>query len=148
KVQRPGLRPKIESDLNILLATAGYVEEAFPEAAAMDLVGVIRGFAKSLAQELDFCVEARNLARFKRNFADDPHVQVPAVFDALSTEEVLCMEFIEGRKLSELLESGEDIRPLVEVYFKTAYKMLFIDGFFHGDLHPGNVFVQEGGRLA
>jgi ubiquinone biosynthesis protein len=47
-----------------------------------------------------------------------------------------------------VLQSGEDTRPLVEVYFKTAYKMLFIDGFFHGDLHPGNVLVQEGGRLA
>ncbi|MDC0671107.1 ABC1 kinase family protein [Nannocystis radixulma] len=148
KVQRPGLRPKIESDLNILLATAGYVEEAFPEAAAMDLGGVIRGFAKSLAQELDFCVEARNIARFHRNFADDDKVRVPLVFDALSTSEVLCMEFVEGRKFSEVLQSGEDTRPLVEVYFKTAYKMLFIDGFFHGDLHPGNVFVQEGGRLA
>lgn len=148
KVQRPGLRPKIESDLNILLATAGYLEEAFDEAAAMDLVGVIRGFAKSLAQELDFRVEARNIARFARNFADDPRVLVPKVYDGLSTGEVLCMQFVEGRKFSEVLQSGEDTRPLVEVYFRTAYKMLFIDGFFHGDLHPGNVFVQEGGGLA
>ncbi|HEY8377906.1 MAG TPA: AarF/ABC1/UbiB kinase family protein, partial [Nannocystis sp.] len=148
KVQRPGLRPKIESDLNILLATAAYVEEAFPEAAAMDLVGVIRGFAKSLAQELDFRIEARNITRFQRNFEGDDFVRLPRVYESLSTSEVLCMEFIEGRKFSEVLESGEDIRPLIDVYFRTAYKMLFIDGFFHGDLHPGNVFVQEGGKLA
>ena len=148
KVQRPGLRPKIESDLNILLATAGYLEEAFDEAAAMDIVGVIRGFAKSLAQELDFKVEARNMARFARNFASDPRVTIPRVYEQLSTGEVLCMQFVEGRKFSEVLGSGEDIRPMVEVYFRTAYKMLFIDGFFHGDLHPGNVFLQEGGGLA
>jgi ubiquinone biosynthesis protein len=148
KVQRPGLRPKIESDLNILLATAGYAEDAFDEASAMDLVGVIRGFAKSLAQELDFRIEARNMARFARNFADDPKVRVPRVHGELSTEEVLCMEFVEGRKFSELLDTGDEIRPLVEVYFRTAYKMLFIDGFFHGDLHPGNVFLQADGVLA
>jgi ubiquinone biosynthesis protein len=148
KVQRPGLRPKIESDLNILRAIASWVEESFDEAAAMDLGGVLRGFAKSLAQELDFRCEARNMARFRRNFADDPQVRIPRVFDELSSSEVLCMEFAEGRKFSEVLASGEDTRPLVEVYFKTAYKMLFVDGFFHGDLHPGNVFVQADNGLA
>ncbi len=148
KVQRPGLRKKIESDLNILRALAGWVEESFEEAAAMDLGGVLRGFAKSLGQELDFHCEARNMARFRRNFADDPRIRLPRVFDELSSAEVLCMEFVEGRKFSEVLASGEDTRPLVEVYFKTAYKMLFVDGFFHGDLHPGNVFVQADGGLA
>jgi ubiquinone biosynthesis protein len=148
KIQRPGLRPKIESDLNILRGLAGYVEDAFEEAAAMDIGGVIRGFAKSLAQELDFRCEARNMARFRRNFADNDRVRVPVVQDDLSTSEVICMQFVEGRKFSEVLASGEDTRPLVEIYFKTAYKMLFVDGFFHGDLHPGNVFVQADGGLA
>lgn len=148
KIQRPGLRPKIESDLNILRALANWVEESFDEAAAMDLGGVLRGFAKSLAQELDFCCEARNMNRFRRNFAGEALVRIPLVHDELSSSEVLCMEFVEGRKFSEVLASGEDTRPLVEVYFKAAYKMLFIDGFFHGDLHPGNVFVQADGGLA
>ncbi len=148
KIQRPGLRPKIESDLNILRAIANWVEESLEEAEAMDLGGVLRGFSKSLAQELDFRCEARNMARFRRNFADDPHIRIPLVFDELSTTEVLCMEFVEGRKFSEVLASGDDTGPLVEVYFKAAYKMLFIDGFFHGDLHPGNVFIQADGRLA
>jgi ubiquinone biosynthesis protein len=148
KIQRPGLRPKIESDLNILRALANWVEESFEEAAAMDLGGVLRGFAKSLAQELDFCCEVRNMNRFRRNFAGEPQVRIPKVYDDLCSSEVLCMEFVEGRKFSEVLASGEDTRPLVEVYFKAAYKMLFIDGFFHGDLHPGNVFVQADGGLA
>ncbi|MEZ4448108.1 MAG: AarF/UbiB family protein [Nannocystaceae bacterium] len=148
KIQRPGLRPKIMSDLNILLAIAGYVEEAFDEAAAMDLRGVIEGFAKSLAQELDFRVEARNIQRFARNFAERPMIRLPGVHEALSTGEVLCMDFVRGRKFSEVLESGEDTTPLVKCYFDAAYKMLFVDGFFHGDLHPGNVFVQDDGGLA
>ncbi|MCA9692154.1 MAG: AarF/ABC1/UbiB kinase family protein, partial [Myxococcales bacterium] len=148
KIQRPGLKPKIASDLNILMVIAGYIEEAFPEAAAMDLRGTIEGFAKSLSQEVDFRIEARNMARFAKNFEHDPRVRLPRIYAELSDSEVLCMEFMEGRKFSEVLESGEDPGPLVELYFNCAYKMLFVDGFFHGDLHPGNVFVQEGNTLA
>ncbi|MEZ4383131.1 MAG: AarF/UbiB family protein [Nannocystaceae bacterium] len=148
KIQRPGLRRTIQSDLNIMLAIAGYLEEAFLEAELMDLRGVIAGFAKSLAQELDFVHEARNIERFRRNFADEPKIRLPKVYDDLTTAEVLCMEFVRGRKFSEVLESGEDTDPLIESYFGAAYKMLFIDGFFHGDLHPGNVFVQDDNGLA
>ena len=148
KIQRPGIRPKIESDLNILLALSGYLEDAFEEAAAMDLRGVIQGFAKSLAQELDFQIEARNIERFRRNFEGDPMTRFPRVHKDLSTAEVLCMDFVQGRKFSEVLESGEDTAPLIHSYFGAAYKMLFIDGFFHGDLHPGNVLVQDDGGLA
>ncbi len=148
KIQRPDLRRMIQSDLNIIMAIAGYAEEAFQEAEAMDLRGVISGFARSLGQELDFINEARNIERFRRNFADKPEVRLPKVYDELSTGEVLCMEFVRGRKFSELLESGADTGPLVETYFNTSYKMLFVDGFFHGDLHPGNVFVQDDNGLA
>ncbi|MCA9656918.1 MAG: AarF/ABC1/UbiB kinase family protein [Myxococcales bacterium] len=148
KIQRPGLRRTIQSDLNIMLAIAGYLEEAFLEAELMDLRGVIAGFAKSLAQELDFVHEARNIERFRRNFADEPKIRLPKVYDDLTTAEVLCMEFVRGRKFSEVLESGEDTDPLIESYFGASYKMLFIDGFFHGDLHPGNVFVQDDNGLA
>ncbi len=148
KIQRPGLRPIIQSDLNILLVLARYIEEAFVEADAMDLTGVIDGFAKSLAQEIDFRLEARNMERFRGNFADVEKIRIPLVFEDLSTSEVLCMELMQGRKFSEILDCGEDIDPYVETYFDAAYKMLFRDGFFHGDLHPGNVFVQDDGALA
>src|SRR5690606_39680127 len=82
---------------------------SLPGAAPLPLPDAlpIGGFAKSLAQELDFCVEARNIARFHRNFEGDPKVSVPKVYDALSTSEVLCMEFIDGRKFSEVLQSGD-----------------------------------------
>ncbi len=148
KVQRPGVRRTIQSDLNIMLAIAGYMEEAFDEAETMDLRGVVSGFAKTLAQELDFINEARNIERFRRNFADEPRVRLPLVYDDLTTTEVLCMECLHGRKFSELLEAGNDTSPLVETYFNASYKMLFVDGFFHGDLHPGNVFVQDDLTLA
>lgn len=147
KVQRPAVQAKIESDLGILMVLAGWLEEAIDEARAMDLQGIITGFTKSISAEIDFRIEARNLDRFRRNFADVPEVVFPRVFEDLSTGEVLCMEFLDGRKFSELLAAGEDTKPLVSTYFNTAYKMLFFDGFFHGDLHPGNVLILADNRV-
>lgn len=148
KIQRPGVQPKIESDLGILYAIAGWLEEAIEEAQVMDLRGVITGFTKSISQELDFKIEARNLQRFTRNFAEIEHVAFPEVYEELSSTEVLCMEFMRGRKFSEVLDAGESTDRVVQVYFDAAYKMLFHDGFFHGDLHPGNVLMLEDGRMA
>ncbi len=147
KVQRPGVKPKITGDLGVLHALSGWLEEAIPEAAAMDLQGTITSFTKSILQELDFRIEARNLERFRALHADNPNVIFPAVFDDLSTEEVLCMEFLGGRNFAIAIEQGEDVSAVANAYFEVAYKMLFVDGFFHGDLHPGNVLVMEDHRL-
>lgn len=147
KIQRPGIRPKIESDVNILHTIAGYLEEAFPEAHIMDLRGMVRGFAKSLAQELDYRTEAGNMDRFRRNFEGHPDIHVPTVHKQLSTDQVLTMEFIVGRKFDQVIAEGRAPDDLVKRYFNVAYKMLFLDGFFHGDLHPGNILLMEDGRL-
>ncbi|MBL4689832.1 MAG: AarF/ABC1/UbiB kinase family protein [Nannocystaceae bacterium] len=147
KIQRPGVQPKVAGDLGILYTIAGWAEEAIDEAKAMDLRGTITDFTKSIMQELDFTIEARNLQRFARNFASMDNVRFPGVFKELSSDEVLCMEFLDGRRFSDVLDAGEDTGPLVKVYFDAAYKMLFHDGFFHGDLHPGNVLALADGRL-
>ncbi len=147
KIQRPGIRPIIESDIHILLAVAGYVEEAFKEASSMDLRGMVRDFAKSLSQELDYRAEAANMERFRRNFSGHDTIRIPKVFESLSSSEVLVMEYLDGRTFHEVLADGEDIQEAVRSYFGIAYKMLFLDGFFHGDLHPGNVLVMDDGRL-
>jgi ubiquinone biosynthesis protein len=147
KVQRPDVRAKIEGDLGILMVLARWLEDAIDEARVMDVCGIVTGFTKSISAELDFRIEARNLDRFRANFSDQNDVVFPRVISELSTADVLCMEFLDGRKFSELLEKGEDTKPLVSTYFNTAYKMLFIDGFFHGDLHPGNVLVLPDNRV-
>lgn len=147
KIQRPGMGPKIQSDLGILYAIAGWAEEAIDEAKAMDMRGTITDFTKSIMQELDFAIEARNLHRFSRNFAEADNIVFPRVIDELSSEEVLCMEFLDGRRFSDVLDAGEDTGPTVKVYFDAAYQMLFQHGFFHGDLHPGNVLALPEGRL-
>lgn len=148
KIQRPGIQPKIQSDVHILGAVAGYVEEAFEEAQAMDLRGMVNDFAKSLSQELDYRAEALNMERFRHNFKDTDSVIIPKVYSELSGSDVLCMEFINGTKFSDVIDEGINSKAMVERYFDAAYKMLFFDGFFHGDMHPGNVFIVDGDKLA
>ncbi|MEE9385264.1 MAG: AarF/UbiB family protein [Nannocystaceae bacterium] len=148
KVQRPAIAPTIHSDLHILRAFAGYLEEAFDEAKVMALQGMVDDFSKSIAQEMDYRTEATNMARFRHNLEEQPKIYIPTVYAEHSTAEVLCMEYIDGKKFSEVIEQGGDLEALASVYFNAVYQMLFIDGFFHGDLHPGNVFVLADNRLA
>jgi len=147
KIQRPGIRPIITSDLHILHAVAGYIEDAFEEARAMALTGMVEDFAKSLEQELDYRAEANNTDLFRANFVDDPRVKVPDVYREHSGPEVLCLEYIPGKKFTQIIAEGRETTPLVEAYFDMAYRMLFIHGFFHGDLHPGNVFILDDDSL-
>jgi ubiquinone biosynthesis protein len=144
KVQRPGIGTKITSDLSILHWLAGRVLAEFPEAQGLDLDGVLAEFERSITGELDFRAEARNIERFRADFAELDIVRVPAVYDALSTERVLCLEYLDGVKIRDAREAGLDMDKVGARYLQVAYTMLFEQGFFHGDLHPGNVLVLEG----
>lgn len=143
KVQRPGLRPVIEADLSLLRFFAAQVQDVFPEVEAFDLAGMVREFEVSLLRELDFEIERQSLERFRVNFREKPHIHVPRVFADVSSSTVLTMERVRGQKLTAIVD--EAVRDEVAgLYLDAAYQMLFKDGFFHGDLHPGNVFLEEG----
>jgi ubiquinone biosynthesis protein len=147
KVQRPGIGHKIESDLHILYWLAKRVEETVPEAEALDPVSIIREFERAISKELDFKFEARNLERFDRNFADWEHVYIPAVFSEISSETVMVMERLRGQKITEAVGSGFDMEEIGRQCVQLLFKMVFEDGFFHGDLHPGNLWVLTDGRI-
>jgi ubiquinone biosynthesis protein len=146
KVQRPGLRPVIESDLSLLRFLAEQVLDVFPEAALFDLAGMVREFEQSLKRELDFDVERQSLERFRTNFERKPHIHIPEVTRSLSCSTVLTMERVKGVKLTQLSDEATRTR-VARHYLDAAYQMLFQDGFFHGDLHPGNVFYEANERL-
>ncbi len=146
KVQRPGLRPVIDADLSLLRFLVEQVVTIFPEAEAFDLRGMVLEFETSLRRELDFDIERQSLERVRRNFKDKPRIHIPAVFPELCGRQVLTMERIRGRKLTAL-DNEEERRDVAHAYLDAAYQMLFHDGFFHGDLHPGNVFVEDDGKL-
>ncbi len=147
KIQRPGIGRVIRSDLNILQFLVARMLAELPELDSLDLPGVLAEFETSMLAELDFHEEAANMERVAANLADNPDVRVPSVVAGLSCGTVLCMERLHGTRIREARAAGHDMALVGERYLKVAYDMLFLHGFFHGDLHPGNVMVLDDGRV-
>ncbi|MBI3268858.1 MAG: AarF/ABC1/UbiB kinase family protein [Planctomycetes bacterium] len=144
KVQRPNLDRALTTDLDILTWLAGLLEENIPEVKAYSPTGVVEEFARSIRKEIDFTREAYHVRRFRKNFESDPRIHVLKTYDDLSTERVLTMEFIEGIKISDLAtldREGCDRKALARLGVEFVLKQIFADGFFHGDPHPGNLFI-------
>ena len=146
KVQRPGLRALFEADLSLLRFLVAQALEIFPEADALDPGTMILELEANLLRETDFGNELQALNRFGKNFSANPHVHIPKPFPALSTACVLTMERIVGSKLTAI-DDAETRRKTALIYLDAAYQMVFRDGLFHGDLHPGNVFLEADGKL-
>ena len=147
KVQRPGIAKTIHADLHLLNFLARRILAEYPESKAFDPLGVLMEFERSILSELDFSLEAENMKKFQRNFPDDERVWIPDVYTEVSTKTVLVMAFVRGVKMRDAREAGCDMKVVGDRYLSVAYDMLFVQGFFHGDLHPGNVIVMEGDRL-
>lgn len=148
KVRRPGVRERLETDLSLLLFLARRAEAQFPEVRLMGLPGILSELRKGIFEETDFRVEASYLQRFSENFAGNDAIVIPAVYRSHTAEPVLTMEWVEGVRIGRAREAGFDMRKVGERYLNAAFQMLLEDGLFHGDLHPGNVLVLEGDRLA
>ncbi len=150
KVRRPGVVEQVDEDLEILLNLASAMSRHLDFVARYDVVGLAQEFAQTLRAELNYLVEGRNAERFAANFADDPYVHIPRVFWETTTSRVLTLERIRGIKISALIElenNGIDRRSLAERGTEVILKMIFEDGFFHADLHPGNFFIEPDGRF-
>ncbi len=147
KVQRPGVQKQMELDLGILHYIAEVAEGQFPELTAVGLPGIVRELQRRVADECDFRTEAAAMAGFSRNFAGNPHIVIPAVFETFVHAQVLTMQFLDGVKIAEAREKGADMRLVGERFLQGAFQMLLEDGFFHGDVHPGNLLVLPGDRV-
>jgi ubiquinone biosynthesis protein len=151
KVQRPNIHEQLRSDVRILMRAAALLERRVAWAEDVDLAGVIHEFGTSLLRELDYTIEAYNARRLERVLEPIGGLHVPSVEPACSSDRVLTLEFIDGVKPTDtdaIDAAGLDRRELVERMVRGAIKMVLIDGFFHGDPHPGNVAVElDTGRL-
>jgi ubiquinone biosynthesis protein len=149
KVRRPGIAEVIAQDVDILKFLALRIEQSIPEARVVDLPGIVREFEKAILKEVDFRSEADHLDRFARNFAGVTFVHIPHCHRALSTDSVLVMEYVRGVKITAAAASGSiDRTQLVRRAVQALFMMAFEHGFFHGDMHPGNVLVEEDGTIA
>jgi ubiquinone biosynthesis protein len=144
KVQRPEAPRQIEADLALLYQAARIVRERIRALDFIDAREIVDEFARSIRQELDYRLEARNAQAFHRNFAGHPHVRIPKVYWSYTRARVLTLEFLEGMKLSELRPDDfatEERRRLAYLITEAWMTMIFRHGFFHGDPHPANILV-------
>ncbi len=142
KIQRPNIRNVIETDLEILQDLATLAEHRLEWAAKYRIVAIVDEFAKTLREELDYANEGRNSEKIAKQFKNDPHIRVPDVHWQYSTSKVLTMEYIEGMKLNEVIkrdQNGYNRKNLAERIAKATFQQVLIEGFFHGDPHPGNI---------
>lgn len=150
KVQRPGLEALVERDLEILDDVAQLASQRLPDEQGSDLPGLVEEFGQTLHQELDYTQEGRNADRFRELFADEPSLDIPAVYWDYTTPRVLTLERIEGIKISDvgaLDAAGIDRRAVAERAVAIMLQEVFVHGFFHADPHPGNFFVLPGERI-
>ncbi len=151
KVQRPGISQTIEEDISILTTIARLTERHIAGVRFFNPMGVVDEFARTVRKEMNFVQEAKNCNRFRRNFEGNPDIRFPRIYGEYLTEKVLVMERIDGVRIDNIKsieEAGFDRKRLAKLGVDAYFKMVFTDGFFHADPHPGNIFVMPSGQLA
>lgn len=150
KVQRPGIRDLIETDLQILQSLVPRMESVFPDLRVYNLRGMLDEFSAQIRRELDFTQDGLNAERLKRNLSDVPCVKIPAIYWQISGPYLLAMEFVEGVRIDDvdaLRRRGLFPQEIAEIGFSAYVQQIFVDGFFHGDPHPGNLLVTDRGEI-
>ena len=146
KIQKEGITDKIDLDLRILKYIANRADKFNSDLKKINLPGIMEEFDRSIHKEIDYNNEFMNMQRIEMNFVDNPSIHIPATYPEYCTSKVLTMEFIDGTKLNDVYESTSDEfdkKLLAKNVLDSYLQQLFIDGFFHGDPHPGNVMILE-----
>ena len=149
KILRPGIERIIIHDLALLQIAAGLLERLWPDGRRLKPREVVGEFEKHLADELDLMREASNCSQLRRNFQDSPLLAVPEVHWEWCTHSVMVMERMQGTpigQIDELRARGVDLKALSRAGVEIFFTQVFRDGFFHADMHPGNIFVVTEGR--
>lgn len=145
KIRRPGIKPIIQSDIAILRSLTKMLDLVPMIGEVYQTQEIIEQFAQSIDRELDFYSEGRNAELFARNFSSWENVAIPKIYWPATAEGVLTMDYINGVKLSRVIKDKKtkyDKKYLADLGANAVLKQIFEDGFFHADLHPGNIMVQ------
>lgn len=151
KVQRPGIRERMIEDLDALDEIAEFLDTHTEAGKRYEFGQMLEQFRKTLLRELDYRQEANNLTTIREALQEFDHIIVPAPILDYSTSKVLTMEYVHGKKITDLSPLGRmefDGAALAEELFRAYLKQILIDGFFHADPHPGNVFLTDDYRVA
>jgi ubiquinone biosynthesis protein len=147
KIQRPNVGETVMRDLELLHIMAAAIERTIPETKIYSPIGLVQQFDRSITAELNFINEGENAERFTKNFtgtAQGEHVRFPKVYKQASSKHVLTLEFFDGLKVDKAVAAGVDGKRVAKASVGIVIKMIFEDGFFHADPHPGNVIIMGG----
>jgi ubiquinone biosynthesis protein len=151
KVQRPGIVEQVRLDLQALVEVAQFLDRHSDAGRRYNVTGIVNEFTESMLAEMDYRREAANLRLIGENLAEFSEIIVPAPVDGYTTNRVLTMDYVSGTKvtaLSPLTRLDIDAPALAETLVRAYLKQIVLDGVFHADPHPGNVFVTDAGQLA
>lgn len=144
KVQRPKIREVLAEDIEFFRELARFLTEHTAAGKRVDMLGILRQLERALEDELDYRIEARNAAMFRKRLAQFPHLLVPRVIEGYSTERVLTTERIRGTRIGDIsprLRAELDLGMLADELTRAYLQQITVDGHFHADPHPGNVFL-------
>ena len=150
KVQRPNIRDQIVEDLEALLEAAEFIDAHTETGRRYEFSNLLAELRRSLLRELDFKIEANNLWKLRESLREFEHIVIPEPIEDYSTSRVLTMEYIPGKKITDIspLRLIEiDGMELSTEFFRAYLKQILVDGFFHADPHPGNVFLTDDNRI-
>ncbi len=150
KVQRPGIKETIEVDLKILESLAERIEMTFQHLRIYNPTGIVQEFSVQIRKELDFVRDGKNADQISKNMRSISGVRVPRIIWEYSGSRVLVMEYINGVRIDDtnaIRELGINPKEIAEKGFAAYLKQILVDGFFHGDPHPGNLLVTPNGEL-
>ena len=150
KVRRDNIDNVVETDLIIMKDMAKFLEKYDVNAKNMNLLYIVESFENMLKKELSLTNERKNMERFENNFKENEHIHVPVVYKELSNNRILCMEFIEGIKITDkekIEKTGFNPKEIASLGLELYIKQVMKYGFFHADPHPGNIFLGKDGKL-
>lgn len=151
KVLRPGVEALIALDVDLSFKILLLLNVVFPNHHIRALTNVVREFSARIREEMDFREEAVHIATFRKQFADEPRVRAPRVFDEFTRRRVIVLEWIDGDKIDQLgprFASGDlDFRRMMDTLTELYLRMMMVQGFLHADPHPGNLLVQKDGTI-
>lgn len=150
KVRKPGAAEMIHSDLDLIRSLAALASREWSLARDADIESVVAAFDRMMRRELDYRTEADNARRLRRNLAEDRTVRIPRVYRELTTSEVLTEQFVTGMVITDTaaLDAARiNRRKVAHDATESLLRMVLVDGFFHADPHPGNLFVETDGTI-
>lgn len=151
KVQRPNVKKVMETDIEIMFYFANLLENHVEKLKRFNPVKIVSEFKEWTEKELDFRIEARNAKRFAENFKGSRTVHIPKVYDELTSENILVLEFVEGIELHNIKKIRKkkiNFGKIMENSFDAVMTQVFVHGIFHADPHPGNIIIMQNNVIA